>query len=522
MKKKMFHGPKTSQKLIDSPGHITQATAFTEDSELSNISRDINSQPSILSFQKREKDIGFSPFVAICFTVNYIMGTGFLALPWAFVQGGLISSSISLLVIAIISDISKNFLLIGMARAEKIVSQSSKNSVDDQEVLEFENISPLTTTFQYENVSNDCDEYDNNDSTFNEKKPLHRAHSMTPYGTQVNYDESKHENFQEYIGHLHQNVRMYPSKTNNDNWNNNLLSVKDRKFEIPELCRLYLGKKSSQLYTSFISFYLYLALWAYTSVFASALAKEIPIFDSKDEQNHAEKDYVIYVLLFALIVVPLTCRELKEQIVIQVILAACRILMVSIMTITVFAFKPNFNDMTGLESVKTTTPTSTTAPMFHLSGLYHTLPIIVYAFIFHHSIPGLSHPVSRSSKRQLKSIFQSTFVISGLGYTFIGICVGYFFGVNINESSNLNWKEYRGGTGELVTELDSEGNIIQTVWTNVAWWAKTISFFIVSFPALDVASAFPLNAITLGNNLLNSFYGDESHVVEASLFFFCI
>lgn len=51
---------------------------------------------------------GFSPFVAFCFTINYILGAGFLTIPWAFAQSGLVLSSIMLIVSAVGSDISKN------------------------------------------------------------------------------------------------------------------------------------------------------------------------------------------------------------------------------------------------------------------------------------------------------------------------------------------------------------------------------------------------------------------------------
>ncbi len=51
---------------------------------------------------------GFSPIVAFCFTINYILGAGFLTIPWAFAQSGLVLSSIMLVLSAVGSDISKN------------------------------------------------------------------------------------------------------------------------------------------------------------------------------------------------------------------------------------------------------------------------------------------------------------------------------------------------------------------------------------------------------------------------------
>ena len=51
---------------------------------------------------------GFSPLVAFCFTINYILGAGFLTIPWAFVQSGLMLSSIMLIISAVGSDIAKD------------------------------------------------------------------------------------------------------------------------------------------------------------------------------------------------------------------------------------------------------------------------------------------------------------------------------------------------------------------------------------------------------------------------------
>ena len=57
---------------------------------------------------KSKSTSGFSPAVAFCFTINYILGAGFLTIPWAFVQSGLVLSSIMLIVSAVGSDIAKN------------------------------------------------------------------------------------------------------------------------------------------------------------------------------------------------------------------------------------------------------------------------------------------------------------------------------------------------------------------------------------------------------------------------------
>jgi hypothetical protein len=62
----------------------------------------------------------------------------------------------------------------------------------------------------------------------------------------------------------------------------------------------------------------------------------------------------------------------------------------------------------------------------------------------------------------------------------------------------LNWQFYWG-------TLDAD--------RNVPLYARCISTFVVLLPALDVASAFPLNAITLGNSLMSAYYGSHIHSI---------
>jgi len=113
------------------------------------------------------------------------------------------------------------------------------------------------------------------------------------------------------------------------------------------------------------------------------------------------------------------------------------------------------------------------------------LPIVVFANIYHHSIPGLSAPVT--DKTKLSMIFSTVFIFGFVAYTSIGSVVAFYFGDNVQQSANINWTDFHG--------------------------SKLISLYVIVFPATDVVSAFPLNAITLGNNLMSAAFGDE--ILEA-------
>ena len=268
--------------------------------------------------------------------------------------------------------------------------------------------------------------------------------------------------------------------------------VKHRKFEVNSLCRVFISKAGLRLYTGFICLYLYCSLWAYICVFAGSMAKAAPFFAGGD----ADTNYLIYAIIFAGMVVPMSCMELDEQVTVQVMMTGARFLMLGLMVCTSSLCARDTNQAQTFHE----------APMFRPAGIDKMLPIMVFAHIYHHSIPGLAHPVA--DKKKLSGIYRSTTVFSTIAYAFIGLILGSAFGDNIEQSSNLNWKHFSGGTAVF----DSNGAIV-----SVAWWAKAISLYILCFPAIDVISAFPLNAITLGNNMMGSFYGKKIHEVEVRI-----
>jgi hypothetical protein len=64
----------------------------------------------------RPMEGGFSYWVGVSFCVNYIMGCGFLAIPYNFVHTGILLGPIVILVFAFIMNISKDYMLEAMGR----------------------------------------------------------------------------------------------------------------------------------------------------------------------------------------------------------------------------------------------------------------------------------------------------------------------------------------------------------------------------------------------------------------------
>ena len=69
------------------------------------------------------------------------------------------------------------------------------------------------------------------------------------------------------------------------------------------------------------------------------------------------------------------------------------------------------------------------ASYFRPAGLAKTLPILIFANIFHHSIPGLAHPVA--DKKKVGKIFSSTNAFTVASYLTLGLMLGSAFGKSI-------------------------------------------------------------------------------------------
>lgn len=123
--------------------------------------------------------------------------------------------------------------------------------------------------------------------------------------------------------------------------------------------------------------------------------------------------------------------------------------------------------------------------------------VATYSFIFHHSVPILSEPIK--DKTSLPRVFLGALAVCCLAYTSLGLVVALGFGNHIHSQANLNWQNYVG--------CNAPGE------TKANFFAAFVRFIILIFPALDVLSAFPLNAVTLGNGLVGAFFGDSAKYV---------
>ena len=347
---------------------------------------------------------GFGFVIALTFTLNYIIGTGFLTLPWAFFASGNLLATLVLMFVTFLAACSILMILESMARAAAISPNTRNNKTSS-----FPNYAAIPSTLDAtEDRNATCDSVE---------------------GT--------------------------------------LWVVGERRIEIVELCQ-HFYPSGRPYFIAILSVYMYGALWAYCTVFSNALATASPIF--------GDNSYYFYLFLYALVVVPMSCLELSEQVAAQVIFAICRVVMVVSMlgSVAYATYDSGENELQMDED--------SSFDMTHLvkwSGFKIIVPIALYSNIFHHSIPALSEIVF--DKKLVGWVYMTTLAICFVAYTVIGISLSSYFGSTVSSSSNLNWSSFYLKNKTMM-------------WT-------IVSNYIILFPAVDVVSAFPLSAITLGNNI---------------------
>jgi hypothetical protein len=215
------------------------------------------------------KPEGFSPFVAFCFTINYILGTGFLTVPWAFTQGGLVLSTIVIVTVGVFSDMAKNYVLEAMARAEAMLDNRmhwmKRNPGDEEkgqlvyspmvvkkdgETTELLAKIPSKIEYNYDSANNSAHGMPANNKMYGSAHSLHSLGKSVVSNLPGTPGASQPDTPNKTL-HGRQLIHKPPSK----------YMVKHRKFEVNTLCRVFLGKFGLHLYTGFICLYIYCSLW---------------------------------------------------------------------------------------------------------------------------------------------------------------------------------------------------------------------------------------------------------------------
>ena len=251
-----------------------------------------------------------------------------------------------------------------------------------------------------------------------------------------------------------------------------------RKFELTELCEIFLTRWGKYAYMIILSLLCFLGGWSFTTVAGSAWATNIPFHTSTIRQCEGSEFYhAIYpedpncwhayqlcVLFYAVIVIPLSLVDLKEQAILQTILGILRFSTIAVIVvycivklsggknICTFGNSSNATGNISLSQENLTGFSDLSKIVFRFDwmGWLVSIPVFTYAFIIHQAIPALTHPIKE--KHFLRQLMMVMFGSAAFCYLALGIVVPLWFKATVLETATLNWVRcvcLRGGSGDL-------------------------------------------------------------------------
>ncbi|KAJ3432672.1 hypothetical protein M0812_21615 [Anaeramoeba flamelloides] len=286
-----------------------------------------------------------------------------------------------------------------------------------------------------------------------------------------------------------QNTNILSSKSQEEI--QSLFFLRDRKYEINELCKIFFGKNGKRLYTLSIMMTLYGSLWSYAAVFGTSITMLFPIesithgdqcmIDQKFSQS-CQNNFLLYIFLFLIVITPIACLDVTEQKWLQIFLCIFRFGSLIIMIITVLIA---IGTSRGSQHPHKEPPYIVKPKYFNLHGLPIIFGASAFSQMMHHSTTIITEHLK--NKEKARKVFTGALSTTLTFYTVIGIVSSLYFGPKIKSLVTLNWINYSGGESSTPT------------------WANIIKHLVILFPIIDIFSCYPLNALTLGTGLQNFF-----------------
>ena len=229
-----------------------------------------------------------------------------------------------------------------------------------------------------------------------------------------------------------------------------------RKFELAELCEIFFGVKTKYLYMIILTILLAMACWSCTTVAGSAWATNIPFNFGDLSQcpdgafkhhlfpkiSSCANAYRFSVMIYALIVIPLSLLELADQKYLQVLLGLMRFFTVA--CIVVYCLAKLITDPQGNSRVNSNSTGDYNYGhelfRFNYGGWLLSVPVLAYGQILHMGIPSLTQPVE--AKQWLRAFFAAVFTCTTVLYVSLGLLVSLWFKDGVQETCTLNFVSF--------------------------------------------------------------------------------
>jgi len=199
--------------------------------------------------------------------------------------------------------------------------------------------------------------------------------------------------------------------------------------------------------------------------------------------------YSLYVCIFWVWTLIVSLMDFTEQQSIQIFATFCRILISLLMVVTSIGLLYSVWDYNGIDYEYASVTSGEQAKgvrAWKWSGIAYMIAVSSFAFGNQYCVTDIITPLSLHDRQYSQhKLWAYSVIICAIVYVLCGVTISLFFGGNTESPCTLSWK---GFMGFRMTDTQPA-------------WALIVSWFIVLFPAIDIGSAFPFNAVTLANTM---------------------
>lgn len=275
------------------------------------------------------------------------------------------------------------------------------------------------------------------------------------------------------------------------------------KFDFSRIAQIFTGGTGRTLTQISIIMYSAGTLWSYASVFSSSAALLLSRYlystncnvYAADASSACTSLYYVSMLLFSAIVGTLAMMNLSQQASIQKFLSAYRVVVLSLMILTLAWY------LRHAEAATKTVATHVVTDRLNRIGSvrWHKFGKIFgpcfLAISCQFNMPDALQPLH--PKRNARTVAMTAMILSSALYLLLGVMGALSFD-DVNPLVSLNWSTYTAcghGWETCAASTTAATGIIRTVT------AFVVQLLVLCFPMVSVMSSYPMLGVTMGDNI---------------------
>ena len=270
--------------------------------------------------------------------------------------------------------------------------------------------------------------------------------------------------------------------------------ITNRMINCSDIVKLVFGERTGMVYLILFYFYQLGTLVAFISIFSSSFASNVPlgneetcdIYATSSFYNDCRWKYWVYLAVYSIITVYMTMKGIEEQQAFQFTMSILRfsvMLLIILISIVDLTSEKNNQD-SGHNSL-------TWPPLVNPLNIGHAIPIIFFASNFQLQMPTLIESINNKAYN-LPRISILALMTCFVLYTSMGLLVSVTVD-SVPSMASLAYRHYTAGYSA----------------SDRPFWTYIAEYLIVLTPAIDVISAYPIQALSMADALTTWKFGGE-------------